>query len=99
MMLVEDLPISAHQVAFGDYPRMKAVGLVEHQLPVAQDAVVVVIAPFSLCDLVPGGHGSDRFGEVGLRFSSDTGKSNFLGHGFSFGEWNLASGPPLADGE
>jgi len=88
MMLVEDLPIRAQHVGFADNPSVEAIGLVEHQQAVAQDAVVFIVAPFGLCDLVSGGDGPERFGEVERRSigrwtQGAVGFRHFI-HGFSF---------------
>src|SRR3990172_9920054 len=67
MMLVEDLPIRAQHVGLADFPWVEGVGssgLMEYQKPFMQDAIVLIVAPFGLRDLVSGGDGPERFGEV-----------------------------------
>ena len=64
--LIKDLPILAHQICISDDPGMEAISQMEHQRTVAQDAVLVIIAPFGFRDLVSSGDGSERLGEVKL---------------------------------
>src|SRR3990167_1855546 len=88
---LEDLPIRAQHVGLADFPWVEGVGasgLMEYQKASMQDAIIFVVTPFSLCDLMPSDYGPERFGEVERRSigrwtQGAVGFRHFI-HGFSF---------------